>query len=566
MKITQNTHKESGFTLIELAIVFVIIGLIAAGFASQYKEYLSEKIKTAQQDNINEIRDALASHSLNGIRNARGVDADGDGVFSGTGEIDFAAEPNGRLLVENNAGTLRTIGSYAEQTAGTTVEEYFHMDTINDGVIISGYSLPCPAPLNIGLNDAGSGASFADPNPAIPTGPALDCDDSNLTLGFNDGGNGVYVVEGLNGGRVIIGAVPYEALGIPASKTLDAYKNKIFYAVTGTVTTAGALDGSPPAGGIEIDNGAGTPPVRTQFMLFSAGHDGLGAWNADGVQSASLCPAAGSAQRANCLFTTGDTSTAAASFAIQDFVNDNTTDHFDDTLAFTFTDGGENAFFTRGASTSGTAFDIINKNPGDIVLSASLIANQNLEAKSSLTVGNSARIGDTTGTQISKLDIDGEMKLSSTGLACNTTNPQNEGAVRYNATEKCLEFCDGTDWQISCQPGCVDGGSRYEVGQTTTQTANDSCTTTTRTCQNDGTWSLSSDSSACNIGCPRQHVIWSGLGGRSGICHRDIGSGNHGETRTVIDPAPGNTGSAIFTCNNGTWERNVIAGCIHDHD
>ncbi len=515
MTITQKTNTQSGFTLIDLSILLIVIGILMAGFTSQYKQRFFEKTQDTQQENIDSIRDALAFASMNGTRNARGVDLNGDGDFTDTNEFTFTGA-NGQKLVEkidNNGNgnyqdagdTVQPIPNYAAQTAGSTVDELTFDSSLAHNEIISGFSLPCPAPINISFNDANSGVAFEDaPNSG-------NCDDATMATGFNNGNNGVYIVNGQGGERVIIGAVPYQALDIQPEKTIDAYKNKIFYAISGNATTAGATEDTTLPGRIEVGQ-----PNPVQFTLFSAGPDGLGAFNADGIASADTCPAAG-AQRQNCLFTTGDTSANASTFAVQDYVDRDDATHFDDTIAFTFTDGQDSAFFTRGDTTFGAQFDAVNKNAGNMILSYSLTANENLEAGIQLTVGNSAKIGG-TGPALTKMDVEGEMKLGmGTGADELICDSDSEGGIRYNNTTKCLEFCDSTDWQEACVPGCVDSGSRYEVGETLSSTStpvNVGCeihtTTTTQTCQAGNVWSSSApttntDDSAC-WNCRRERV------------------------------------------------------------
>jgi hypothetical protein len=54
------------------------------------------------------------------------------------------------------------------------------------------------------------------------------------------------------------------------------------------------------------------------------------------------------------------------------------------------------------------------------------------------------KVGVGTNSPAAKLDVAGEVKIGSTGVACSAAN---EGAQRYNRTSKIIEFCNGTSWQ-----------------------------------------------------------------------------------------------------------------------
>jgi len=567
----QHIRQSRGFTLIELAISFTIIGLIIAGFATGYKIYLQEKFVAKQEENFNTIRNALATASLNGIKSSHGIDLDDDGNFNGTNERAFGAGDRGLTLFEkidnNNDGdytdpsdSVQPISAYTNAAANSAIVEYYYFpqntdgDPIEHGQPIYGYAFPCPAPLN---NAGTAGVPYRNTDPTIdlpspfdadlPKGEATDCNASSLSDGWNVG-EGVYKVEGINGGEVIIGAVPYRALNIPESVTLDAQNNKIFYAISTNMTVTGASFSSTGAQ-IEVKPNAAITTGDgdlAQFALFSAGPDGAGAWTKAGNEYGVDCPTSG-AQRQNCDFTDGVDSSDAASFLIMSQADSNDDDErFDDTIAFTFTDGAESNFFTRGAASSGVQFDIVNKTPGDLLLSKSLIANETLKAQNSASIGTTT--SDTT------LDVGGEIKVGMTWnddgdgnieaneeLACNNSTA---GAIRYNSETKCVEFCDSNNWEPACEPGCLHNGTRVDEGYfyedpptsvITSQGCETTTTTTTvrHTCAGSNEWTESSnqqtsqDSSGCG-GNDRE----GDPGDRSGDDRTDNNTGDNGPGTT----------------------------------
>ena len=204
--------SQAGFTILELAVVIIIVGMLVAGMMSGYQLYLQEQVANKQEENLDVVRAALASASSTGISNTLGIDLNNDGDFDDAGETDF--DNSGPNAINAPAGVVARNG-----------ETYFYAPTLPHNQILNGYSFPCPAPLNVNISDATSGQSYSDGTiPAnmnlptalenqIPNGEASDCDSTSLSIGWN-AGQGLYRVAGQNGGDVIIGAIPYDTLGI----------------------------------------------------------------------------------------------------------------------------------------------------------------------------------------------------------------------------------------------------------------------------------------------------------------------------------------------------------------
>jgi hypothetical protein len=53
------------------------------------------------------------------------------------------------------------------------------------------------------------------------------------------------------------------------------------------------------------------------------------------------------------------------------------------------------------------------------------------------------KVGIGTSTPQASLDVTGEVKIGNTGLGCSAAT---EGAIRYNPSNKIMNFCDGTAW------------------------------------------------------------------------------------------------------------------------
>ena len=56
---------------------------------------------------------------------------------------------------------------------------------------------------------------------------------------------------------------------------------------------------------------------------------------------------------------------------------------------------------------------------------------------------NGGNVGIGSTTPASKLDINGEIKISSTGMVCNNTR---EGSIKYDSVSKTVKYCNGVLW------------------------------------------------------------------------------------------------------------------------
>lgn len=138
-----------------------------------------------------------------------------------------------------------------------------------------------------------------------PADPTLNTTNANYGLEDCTGTNPNITVAPVGAGNVFIGAVPFQTLNLNTEQTLDAWSNKVNYAVTQAMTvpqpwapgTAGLIT-IQKLNTLVANNQCNVPPVpatvtNVHFALYSAGSSRNGAFNAEG-QQAVACPAAGS--------------------------------------------------------------------------------------------------------------------------------------------------------------------------------------------------------------------------------------------------------------------------------
>lgn len=159
---------------------------------------------------------------------------------------------------------------------------------LSDFVEINGF-LPCPTTRTIARGTAIPGAApLADGSPRLE-GHATDCTVA-VVGGVTEIPGLPDPVSGINL-PVRVGAIPYRHLGIPQESTMDAFGNRLTYAVTRRQTDDTTFD--PNAPGIQIfrkDHRANTDAAQNaMFFVFSHGEDSEGAFSDAGVASANAC-------------------------------------------------------------------------------------------------------------------------------------------------------------------------------------------------------------------------------------------------------------------------------------
>jgi prepilin-type N-terminal cleavage/methylation domain-containing protein len=151
---------------------------------------------------------------------------------------------------------------------------------------------PTPASPGIAQGSTGFGAAEVSAGICTPTSTTV-CTTTTNSLGS---------------APVLIGDVPFAALGIPFKSTLDGYGNKLTYAVTESLTPPPPPAPAPPtfddnAGAIEVVDMTGASfysTTRAHFIIISHGQDGNGAFTLSGVRHAACDTVATAADNENC--------------------------------------------------------------------------------------------------------------------------------------------------------------------------------------------------------------------------------------------------------------------------
>lgn len=156
------SRAQLGFTLLEMAIVMVVLGLLLGGILMPLSTQMEKKDRDETQKVLQDIRDALIGYAMANGR-LPCPDTDGDGIIdmSGTctnvqGTIPWVDLGVGKDDAWGQSFTYRVTGSFADNTDGTGC-----------GVATAGISFELCSTADINILDASTGNPVANQIPVI---------------------------------------------------------------------------------------------------------------------------------------------------------------------------------------------------------------------------------------------------------------------------------------------------------------------------------------------------------------------------------------------------------------
>lgn len=235
--LKKNIRIQSGFTLIEMAAVIMILGIIVAAFSPLYKLHLENKARQETQASVDDISAAI-------------------GAFRAV---------NGRYPCPASLIATRNDLNYGREDC-TNYNGVINPGTCDDGAGGSG----------ICREQSERVISYMDPFTA-----------GTPTVNANP--------------TVRVGMIPFKELNISEDLAYDGYDNRITYAVTENLmfdtTFRGNQGGIEIFNNAAVPASILNPPASAHFLVFSYGKNGNGAYTRNGVRIA--CPVGG-VEAANC--------------------------------------------------------------------------------------------------------------------------------------------------------------------------------------------------------------------------------------------------------------------------
>lgn len=274
-KSLRRKNGQSGFTLVEMTIVTILLGLFIASAATIYKQWIRQQRAEATRESVSNAVDAITA-----FRDLYGY---------------YPCPAPLTASRDNMQAGSATYGAETDCAANTA--EY----ALNSGVTQTGVA-------RLEWAEAG-------------------------TKTYRNIATQTDLIERP---RVRIGALPFRALNLDESQAYDGYNNRLFYAVTEQLTNGDTF--STTGGGIGVLNDEGADPLDDQdsavlprnsahFIIFSAGEDGAGAYTRGGVR---IPCDNNTLQAENCNFT-ADT---VFKTAITGTPGEGEAEQFDDVLAY----------------------------------------------------------------------------------------------------------------------------------------------------------------------------------------------------------------------------------------
>lgn len=237
----KNSGGERGYTLIEMAVVISVAGLLLASFVSAYGIYLKTKAQQTTENNSSLLAAALSNFLVQNGRYPCPARMDlqrGDADYGMESECDPAVN--------------------AAMVPPPAVGQVLYPATVTAGTCAVGLCF-----------EDGEWAVDVDPDPANDT--AANCPGPSATC----------TAAGWSVPKIRRGAVPFRVLGIPEDQSEDGWGNRFQYALTENLAVVTSYVRT--SGGISVQDSAGallTPnDNRAHYLIFSAGPDKAGAYS-----------------------------------------------------------------------------------------------------------------------------------------------------------------------------------------------------------------------------------------------------------------------------------------------
>lgn len=274
--------RSGGYSLLELAIVLTVAGLLLSGVGAAYAIYIKDKAITSTASNTNLAMNAISNYFIQNGKypcparlDAKRTDPDYGLPANGDENCadDTSIAPGtcaGGICIESSPRTIDVWDTSPCAVEGGTC--VISAPTKVRYGLTSGVGPPAAREGTFSSNVAcfhGSTAAFA-PDPYVGTPKKCFKTLSSFTP------------------RVRRGAVPFRLLNKQESMAYDGYNNKIEYAVTENMTKVTTYN--KDQGGISVVDTQATPrsvvkdPATIHFIVLSHGEDGLGGYTNDGLQ------------------------------------------------------------------------------------------------------------------------------------------------------------------------------------------------------------------------------------------------------------------------------------------
>ncbi len=266
-------HRETGFTLVEMAIVLMILGAALVAGMRLYDSYLKHQQIVTTTSNI-----SLASRAVSDFRARFGRYPCPASLTAARGTAEYGREGDC-----NPDGLQRDL---------TTPGDEAPANNVAPGSFANGYYVEQSARM-------------------------IDSD-----------GDGVDDLRPL----VVRGGLPFRDLNLPEDFAYDGYGHRLSYAVTERAAVQSTFN--PSQGGISIVDNQATPqsllnvPDSGLYVVFSHGNNGAGAYSRAG-KLVEACPPAGGIESENC-----QPSAAEAKFVHIPRDSQRDSSHYDDVMAY----------------------------------------------------------------------------------------------------------------------------------------------------------------------------------------------------------------------------------------